>query len=212
MQGTYDVKRLFPFFFTLEMIKHTGTGELVQLEEILEKRDNLMKEVIKKNQEEKIPRKKPTHIIQRKKIGIKAPELKPIQINKPVIPPELQHLKPALSQRKIDLGKLNLLISDHGVKAIECPGPGKNISVMGKFGAKKTGIILNKEEINEIIEKFSKIARIPTSPGVSKIIIKGLLLIAIVSDVIDSKFIIQKINPLTPNKSENGKQNNHRKN
>ena len=53
--------------------------------------------------------------------------------------------------------------------------------------------ILSKEEINEIIIKFSQASKIPTHEGVFRVAVGKFIFSAIISDVISSKFIIQKM-------------------
>ena len=209
MQKNYDVKRLFPFFFTLEMIKHTGTGELVRLDRALKKKENFrLREARKK---EGLPRgKNPktdsvgekilSRLKQRKNVGFTTPELKPITVPNQAVPHDLEYLKPppappVSGSKKLNLGKLSVLISDPGVKTLECTGSGRNVMVSGNSGIKRTGIILNGEEIEEIIKEFCTATRIPFSEGDLKIISGKLVLTANVSDG-DSGFKIQKINPV----------------
>ena len=102
----------------------------------------------------------------------------------------------------IDLGKLNPLINDYSVISIECYGPSENIIVTGKMGRKKTNIILSKEDIGEIINKFSTTAKIPVQEGVFKVVVGTLIISAVIADIINTRFIIRKmpllIHPLSP--------------
>jgi len=61
------------------------------------------------------------------------------------------------------------------------------------MGTKRTNIILNKEEIDQIIKKFSETAKIPLYEGIFRVVVGKLILSAIISDVIGSKFIIKKM-------------------
>jgi hypothetical protein len=61
------------------------------------------------------------------------------------------------------------------------------------MGAKPTSIVLGKEEINSIIKTFSDIAKIPLHEGVYRVVAGRLILSAIISDVIGSKFMIKKM-------------------
>ncbi|MFH1503662.1 MAG: hypothetical protein ABIE36_03320 [Candidatus Diapherotrites archaeon] len=108
-------------------------------------------------------------------------------------PPHLQYIKPIPVNKEIDLGKLNPLLKDSFVKAIECYGADYNILVKGNMGIKKTGIILNKEEIEKIVEKFSEETKIPAQEGIFKVVVGRLIFLAIVSEIIGSKFIIRKM-------------------
>jgi hypothetical protein len=109
------------------------------------------------------------------------------------LPPHIQYLKPVPINKDIDLAKLNPLINDSIVRAIECYGPGENIVVKGGMGVKKTAIILEKEEIDNIIQRFSKETKIPVQEGVFKVAAGRLILTAIISEIVGSKFLIKKI-------------------
>jgi hypothetical protein len=111
------------------------------------------------------------------------------------LPPHIQYLKPVPINKDIDLAKLNPLINDSMVKAIECYGEGQNVVVKGAMGVKKTSIVLSKEEINDIIQRFSKETKIPAQEGVFKVVFGRLILTAIISDIVGSKFVINKMNP-----------------
>lgn len=108
-------------------------------------------------------------------------------------PSHLQYIQPTPVNKDIELGKLNILVNDPQVKVIECHGPGENITVTGGMGMKKTGIILEKEEIDNIIKKFSEETKIPVQEGIFKVVAGRLIFLAIISDIVGSKFIIKKM-------------------
>lgn len=116
-----------------------------------------------------------------------------LRIPEPRLPMRLQYLKPTPSKEEIDIGKLNPLVKDPAVKVIECHGHDEKIIVRGQMGTKPTNIILKKDEIKEIIQKFSETAKIPIQEGVSRIVVGNLVLSAINSKIISSKFIINKM-------------------
>lgn len=109
------------------------------------------------------------------------------------LPETVQHFRPIPTQRSIDLGKLNPLIRDSLVKVIECNGANEKIIVTGSMGRKNTKIILNKEEVDNTINKFSEAAKIPVDEGVFKVVFGRLIFSAIVSEVVNSKFLIRKM-------------------
>ncbi len=109
------------------------------------------------------------------------------------LPEHIQYLKPTPTNKDIDLAKLNPLINDPMVNAIECYGPEENIVVKGRMGIKKTPIILTKEEVNDTIDRFSRETRIPVQEGVFKVVAGRLILLAIISEVVGSKFVIKKM-------------------
>jgi hypothetical protein len=111
------------------------------------------------------------------------------------LPPHIQYLKPIPVNKDIDLVKLNPLINDPKVKLIECEGEGQNIVVKGVMGVKKTPIILDKEEINDITQRFSRESKIPAQEGIFKVTAGRLILTAVISQTVGTKFIIKKMIP-----------------
>ncbi len=116
-----------------------------------------------------------------------------LSIPEPVLPPKFQHLKPYSTEKEIDLGRLNPLIKDSFVKIIECNGADEPIVVEGNMGRKPTKIILSEDEINEIIKKFSAEAKIPVRLGINRIVAGRLILSAIISEIVSTKFTIRKM-------------------
>lgn len=123
------------------------------------------------------------------------PRRRPLVIPDQPLPPQLQYLRPYPTNVPIDLGALEPLGQDPAVQIIECDGPNEPIRVKGAMGAKPTRIILGKEDIDSLLERFSQQAKIPLTEGVHKIVLGKYILSAIVSEVIGSKFIIRKMAP-----------------
>ncbi len=109
------------------------------------------------------------------------------------LPSQFQYLQPTPTNQDMDLVRLNPLIKDPQVKIIECPGPEQNIMVTGTMGTQKTGIILNKDEISDIIDRFSKISKIPVHDGVFKVVFGRFIFMAIVSEIVGSRFTLRKM-------------------
>jgi len=112
------------------------------------------------------------------------------------LPAHLQYLKPTGPPTKkldIDLGKLNPFLQDPNVREIETEGEDEVVTVKGTMGKKPTSVKLSKEEIDEILDKFSKEAKIPKTEGLFKVTLGNLILTAMVSEAISSRFIIKKI-------------------
>ena len=65
--------------------------------------------------------------------------------------------------------------------------------VHGSMGTKPTNLLLKKEEIDEIIKKFSEATKIPQNEGIFKAVVGKLILSAIISETIGSKFVIRKM-------------------
>ncbi len=112
------------------------------------------------------------------------------------LPPQFAYLKPtAAVEIELNLGKLNPFLYDPAVNVIESNGPEQAIMVKGRMGTKPTNIILSKEEIDQIIQIFSKKSKIPAGEGAVKIALGKYILSAIVSEEAGSRFIIQKLSP-----------------
>jgi len=190
--------KLFLLAFTRELIINSKTKEIIELERILKEKHEIeteKKDIIHGGKsffpkQEQIYKKtgsftKPAGINQRSRV---------LTIPEPKFPPNLQYLKPIPTENQIDLGKLNQLIKDPFVKIVECNGPNEKI-IVSTPSKKLTNISLSKEEINEIIKKFSESAKIPVQEGVFKVAFGKLIFSAIISDVVGSKFIIRKMPP-----------------
>ncbi len=212
-QTSKSFRKFFLLQFTKELIRSTGAEEIFKLEQVLkdkaeqqkksikekqarEKIHEIVKEkereldFIKRESEEKIPIAERI-IKERKNLP---PSRKPVlRIPEPRLPETFNYLKPTPTKTEIDLAKLNPLIKDPLVKIIECNGPDEHIIVVGGMGTKPTGIILSKEEIDDIIIRFSDASKIPVHEGVFKVAIGRLILSAIVSEIVGSRFIIKKM-------------------
>jgi hypothetical protein len=124
------------------------------------------------------------------------PRQRPVQESPDYILPEhLRYLQPTKTEnaKQIDLKKLNPLIGDNNVRVIECSGENENVIVIGNMGKRPTGIKLSKQEIDEIIEIFSKESKIPTKEGLFKVTVDNLIFAAMISEKISSRFVIRKI-------------------
>jgi hypothetical protein len=208
-----DFRKFFLLAFTRELIRNSGPSEVLELKNVLEnkeeqgfqganEKEKLISSIKKKiKQEENIAK---TGIEDSPKFFASLSPAKnqhvkprishaPVMIPRQELPPQLQYIKPVLGNTEIDLGKLNSLVKDPLTRSIECRGADSPIYVTGNMGNKKTGIVLSKDEIDEIINKFSEASKIPLGEGVFRVAIGKLVFSAIVSDVVSSKFIIKKL-------------------
>jgi len=125
--------------------------------------------------------------------------MKPSSIKKePLTPPEpripVQPLPSKLPQG-FNLAKLEFLIHDPRVTIIECPGPEKFILARSSGRTTLTKTALSTEDIQNVIQTFSQEARIPIIPGLFKAAVGDLILTAVISELVGSRFIITKVNP-----------------
>jgi hypothetical protein len=219
--GTY-----FFLEFTRELIKNSADTDLYKLvrlvdqkeekikeQEINEKKSirNLVKEKVEQNErydysikseknESFSKEKNPFATIYSRGIIKKDIPGRTLFIPEPALPERLQYLKPAATPNQVDLEKINTLVQDPVVRVIECHGPDKEIIISGNMGTKETNIVLTEEEIERIIKKFSEETRIPLHEGFFKAALGKMIISAIYSESIGSKFIIKKIPSKIKNK------------
>jgi len=89
-------------------------------------------------------------------------------------------------------GRMLNLLNDRLLSHVECFGPSIPLSVV-KFGQKqRTNIVLSESEIKSFLAYISEKAKIPLEDGVFKVVVDGMLVNAIVSDAVGTKFMIKK--------------------
>ena len=225
MEETFsqNFKRVFLLAFTKELIRHSAKRDIIKLQNIIESRERKRKEkfsaepiktLIREIKEIETPVQKTWEKsieipIIRKPIFVEIKPRpivrqftrpivrRPLFIPEPKLPPHLEYLKPIPTAGvEIDLFKLNPLIKDAAVRIIET-NPDERVTVSGTMGTKPTDIILNKEDIDRVINKFSEVSKIPANEGIYRVVVGNLILSAIISETIGSKFIIKKmiVNP-----------------
>lgn len=222
MEATFstEFKKVFLLRFTKELIEHSEKRDIIKLQKIIE---------IEERGREKTFQKKPVPIFTREIKEIKIPVQEPIRksiekqiqkkpvirqftkplpnllfIPEPKLPEHLEYLKPIPTPGiEIDLFKINSLIKDPAVRIIEA-NPEERVTVIGTMGTKPTDIILSKEDIDRIINKFSEFSKIPVTEGIYRVIVGNLILSAIISETIGSRFTIKKMitNPNSINKPQ----------
>lgn len=196
-----NFKKLFLLHFTRELILHSSSGEFTNLqslmkEEVAEDKSELMRSIkinSPQRKQELVQEDLDFHKIFRGISPSLATQRKTISIPEINLPPHLQYLKPIPKETGIDLEKLNPLINDPAVKIIECSGADEHVFVRGGMGTKPTNIVLHKEDIDKIIETFARVSSIPPHEGIYHVAFGKLILSAIISNVVGSKFMIKKI-------------------
>lgn len=196
--SSVELKTLVLLNFTKRLIIAKAPLEfLISSEAPKTKKEEFVEKVKTKIPE--IAEKFPEKTIQiQKQILMKRPvQVAPVlRVPETRLPPQFAYLKPyASTEVELNLGELNPILYDPAVKVIESNGPDQALIVRGAMGTKPTNIILSKEGINEIIQIFSKKAKIPAKEGAVKIVLGNLILSAIISEEAGSRFIIQKLPP-----------------
>lgn len=205
-----EFKKTFLLEFTKRLILNSAPFEVIKLKTLVEEESPLTEKENKKEAIKEIMKEKEIKILEKEEQKPKyfAP-IKPLVERKTYpfqnfqdqrliipetrLPQRLQYLKPIPTPKEIDLGKLNPLVKDPFVEMIECYGAEKHIIVRGRMGVKKTATTLDDKEINEIITKVSEESRIPAQTGIFKAVVGKISFMAIISEIIGSKFIIKKL-------------------
>lgn len=195
----------FLFTFTYELIINSSPEQFL-------KKDIKQQKILRKKT--KIPLKYPKIIIkpkpiQREFILPKQKMIKEMKIMGPIQQPS-QFQESIIHEKKtkkeevmpketinivgLDLGKINPFIDDPSVSYIECSGENKFILINKSGKNQITKISLDENEINNIIKECSKKSNTPIDPNspVFQAKLDNLLITAICSDVIGSRFAIEK--------------------
>ncbi len=188
-------KELFLLAFTRELIINYAGGEVLELESKIEKEKEDRREAIKEIVHEEMHPEKRFKALPRPFQISALP--KRLIIPVPRFPARLAYIQPTPMPEQIDLGKLNPLMQDMAVQVIECHGPDKEIVVRAPT-ERKTSITLTKEEIDEIVKKFSEAAKIPVTEGIFRVAFGRIVFTAIISDVVGTKFIVKKLTLTAP--------------
>ncbi|VVB82850.1 Uncharacterised protein [uncultured archaeon] len=200
-----DFKKIFLLSFTKELIRHSERRDILKLKQIIELKEEQEKipsiissepiapeEIIELKKKITLPPKK---IFPPTRTGLPVRRIirQPLMIPEAKLPAHLEYLKPIpVPGVEIDLSKINPLIKDPAVRVIE-GNQDENVIVSGAMGTKPTSIILNKEDIDRIINKFSEVSKIPVTSGIYRVVVGNLILSAIISEVISSRFVIRKM-------------------
>jgi hypothetical protein len=94
-----------------------------------------------------------------------------------------------------DYGKINDFLRDPTVSSVECPGPGKPISIVRTGQRQMTRIFLSPEEIEGILKNASEASHIPLLEGVFRAAAENFTINAVISEMIGSRFVIKKNTP-----------------
>ena len=152
--------------------------------------------------ERKIVSEVPRLILNQPKLPVrKAPsvnQIKPIDwSHQGLPPPRIQPAQQPQVQNSINdlsLDKIRNIMQNPSVFSVECPGPSKPLVVVSQGLANVTNVTLADEEINAFMKDISQKTRIPLVPGLYKAVLGNLLIIAVVSEFVGTRFIIQKRN------------------
>ena len=90
-------------------------------------------------------------------------------------------------------GKMTGLLNDPSVLSIECVGQSIPLNIFRGGQKQRTKIILTKNEIDSLLKEISKQSKIPLSEGVFRVIVNNLMINAVISDLVGTRFVIKKL-------------------
>lgn len=202
MQHEYKLRDLFLSSFVESLIKNSYKPNISdQIKQSIEYPQQ------KKPIEPVIPKiQKPIMKTPSPQISTQRPLLRPIQkqlhlqmprtlqpMTKQQRPPQKE---PRETTEKVNLGKINSILNDPSVFSLESPGPNKNIIINRAGQIQPSSLSLTKEEIDTMMKEISDITRIPLIyGGVFKAAFRDLIITAVISEYIGTRFLIQKRNP-----------------
>jgi len=103
--------------------------------------------------------------------------------------------KPKSSPNLFGMQKINKLLRDQAVQMIECPGPGKYLVIKKRNKVNVTQLVMSQDEIFKVINNFSEQAKIPVIEGILRAAVGDLMISAVSSQFIGSRFIITRNTP-----------------
>lgn len=196
-----EFREFFLLAFTKEILANTKTQEIENF------RENLKQEKIKQ-EKEKLPKVKELSrenpsasqktlntekksILPRKSLAsTQEMPLPKLKIPRPSIPETYKSIFP-VSKARLNLGKINSLLENPAVRAIDCEGPGKSLTIQTDI-EKKSSIVLTKEEIENIVHSFELASNTKAEQGVYRANVGKYYLSAILSEVLGIRFRIWK--------------------
>ena len=120
------------------------------------------------------------------------------QAPSPAVMPPRQIIPKAIEAQKVPektsliLERLKSILADPAVQSISCPGPNKSITITRMGIVQTLGISFAAGEIEAFLKDLSEKTHIPLLPGLFKVIFQNIIITAVVSEFIGTKFVIEK--------------------
>jgi hypothetical protein len=89
-------------------------------------------------------------------------------------------------------GQITPLLNDPTVFVVECPGAGRQVTVVQNGRKQFTNIVLGRGEVDAVLKKISEEVHIPLMEGVFRAATEGFSISAVVSKLVGSKFVLKK--------------------
>ncbi len=189
-----NIRELFLKAFTLELIKNS----ILQIPKSRIEFQPILVTPISLVQKRELEAQAPTEL-QKSILDRAITRMKPSSIKEeprlPIQPRFLQVSPQAALPEKFNIAKLEILLHDPRVTIIECPGSDKLVLARTSGRTNVTRISLTSQDIQDIIHQFSQEARIPIISGLFKAAVGNLILTAVISELVGTRFIITKVTP-----------------
>ncbi len=90
-------------------------------------------------------------------------------------------------------GKIAGLLNDPSVMSIECTGQNVPLNIYRGGQKQRTKILLTKMEIDRLLKEISQQSKIPLGEGVFRVIVNNLMINAVISELVGTRFVIKKL-------------------
>jgi len=105
---------------------------------------------------------------------------------------------PARLKEAITLARIEQLLADPAVLSVECTSPGRPLLINRGGAIQTTALTLSPEEVSNIMQEISDRTRIPLTSGLFKAFFGNYIITAVMSELVGTRFIIQKRYYLAP--------------
>lgn len=95
----------------------------------------------------------------------------------------------------LGLPELDKILQDPDVQTIECPGPNKQVLVYKNGSIQPISLSLTNDEISNAMKEISEKTRIPLMSGIFKAAMGDLVITAVMSEFVGTRFMVQKKPP-----------------
>lgn len=90
------------------------------------------------------------------------------------------------------LDRITKIFMDPSVQVLNCPGSDKKILIARMGLVQATQISFSEQEIKELMAELSTRTRIPFKSGLVKLIYQNLIITAVISEFVGTKFVVER--------------------
>lgn len=123
---------------------------------------------------------------------VKSPPLHAPHAYAPHTPPLAVPSSTPSALPQFGIGKIQAYLQNPTTRSIECPGPDRPLVLVRGGKPEVQQVTLSAEEINTFLQEVATQTKIPLLPGLYKALLGPFIITAVLSDVIGSRFIVQR--------------------